>query len=522
MTPVLHKLSIELISEEMPPFAQEEVERSFFIDFKKHLDLMGFECTNFNIYTTAKLIFLEINDLIINSSAYITKIRGPKVDANQNSIYSFCKKYQISTSSLEIKNNYYFYQQVSTPENSLIQVIKEFLSSYKWYKSVRWSNYDLYWIRPLKGICCKLDGKLLDFQFFHLTNQTQHLAHRQLGHQLPFGRDSDICQDYRNKGVIISRNERKEMVLNSFKDLNFSCNDEKLLTEIIGLVDYPRVVSLPEINIFPLPFFIASTALKNHQKIFCVANSEETITVYIVVDRCNDNYLQEVTAGYKRVIDSRIADALYLFKEDLKDFESGALQEKSNNIIIHKAIGTVKDQASRMNKFAQIFSPQHEVILEECKLDLSSKIVNEFPELRGHFSSYLIQTKSSVSVKDNQKKCHIIKNFYNLENLDEQELGYPLSEKFDYLVGLMIANTKVKGSYDPYQLKRTAKAIYNVFTRAYKREELSDCILPCVAAFICIYKYTDKEISYSILNDTDHAIIDKITSFILERYTGKK
>ena len=42
MTPVLHKLSIELISEEMPPFAQEEVERSFFIDFKKHLDLMGF------------------------------------------------------------------------------------------------------------------------------------------------------------------------------------------------------------------------------------------------------------------------------------------------------------------------------------------------------------------------------------------------------------------------------------------------------------------------------------------------
>ena len=35
---------------------------------------------------------------------------------------------------------------------------------------MRWSNHDCFWGRPLKSICCLLDGQILNFNYFHLNS----------------------------------------------------------------------------------------------------------------------------------------------------------------------------------------------------------------------------------------------------------------------------------------------------------------------------------------------------------------
>ena len=54
--------------------------------------------------------------------------------------------------------------------NELQLLIPEALQSYSWKKSMKWSNYDLNWGRPLKSIIALFNNKVVNFDFFHLKS----------------------------------------------------------------------------------------------------------------------------------------------------------------------------------------------------------------------------------------------------------------------------------------------------------------------------------------------------------------
>ena len=49
-------------------------------------------------------------------------------------------------------------------------IIPETLKAYSWKKSMKWSNYDLNWGRPLKSIIAIFNNKIVNFDFFHLKS----------------------------------------------------------------------------------------------------------------------------------------------------------------------------------------------------------------------------------------------------------------------------------------------------------------------------------------------------------------
>ena len=49
-------------------------------------------------------------------------------------------------------------------------VIPEVLHNYSWKKSMKWSNYDLKWGRPLKSIIALFNNQIINFNFFHLQS----------------------------------------------------------------------------------------------------------------------------------------------------------------------------------------------------------------------------------------------------------------------------------------------------------------------------------------------------------------
>ena len=55
-------------------------------------------------------------------------------------------------------------------EDELIKIIPKSLNEISWKKSMKWSNYDLNWGRPLRSILSIFNKKHLKFKYAHLES----------------------------------------------------------------------------------------------------------------------------------------------------------------------------------------------------------------------------------------------------------------------------------------------------------------------------------------------------------------
>ena len=71
------------------------------------------------------------------------------------------------------KGEFYFYKKPEEKINTkelLEKNIPEILDKISWKKSMKWSNFDLTWARPLKSILAIFDKKTLVFDYYHLKS----------------------------------------------------------------------------------------------------------------------------------------------------------------------------------------------------------------------------------------------------------------------------------------------------------------------------------------------------------------
>ena len=66
-----------------------------------------------------------------------------------------------------LKTSGFYFAEVKSKMIDILKelqsIIPEVLQNYSWKKSMKWSNYDLNWARPLKSIVAMLDNKIIDF-----------------------------------------------------------------------------------------------------------------------------------------------------------------------------------------------------------------------------------------------------------------------------------------------------------------------------------------------------------------------
>ncbi|MBL3284836.1 Glycine--tRNA ligase beta subunit [Rickettsiales endosymbiont of Paramecium tredecaurelia] len=509
-------LIIEFITQEIPASSQMEAHHSFLDFFIQTLTSLGAQFDESNprpfcaINTAPRVIILTCSSFVIDSSSLIKETRGPKLGVNLDIVQAFCKKYNTSIENLikDEEKGHYFYREAISKERWAGQIVTHLLLHYRWPKAMRWGEVNITWIRPLIAVHCYLNGYEVALDHF-IPSTAQQIHHRQLDRssaqlaqsgamQEVYQTQNSIEQKYLDNGIILSREKRKALILEQFKALNFTCNDEELLEMVVGLAEYPRVIEINDVFIDILPFEIVNVALKHHQKVFCAINEKSTnyVKVFVVVNRCIDSPVDQIVNGYRRVISARIADALYLLKKDLQDLATGKLFKKAKNSLINEKIGTVHQQSQRINSIALSLLEHNGRDFMDFKIDCGSAITEEFIELKGFYSFFLLKHQHALAnnpLQDGQQaqfgektmnqslhftamrntkdfdrleyEREIFSEFYLLESLGEHNILYPLLDKFDYLVGLLLFNHKVTGSTDPYQLRRVAKIILNVFMK---------------------------------------------------------
>ena len=168
---------LELFSEEIPHKLQINAREQLDKLIKNELDEKEIKFEKFSVFSTPKRISVVINNIATEQKTNSQEVKGPRVGCNEQALEGFLNSRSVSRDDLITKDTekgQFYYVKLEEKTIYTSQILAEklplILKSINWKKSMRWSNYDCFWGRPLKSICCLFDGQILNFNYFHLNS----------------------------------------------------------------------------------------------------------------------------------------------------------------------------------------------------------------------------------------------------------------------------------------------------------------------------------------------------------------
>ena len=530
----MSELLLELFSEEIPAKMQKKASLDMVRIFEQKFKEMGGKYQNILSEYGPRRISLHVSgiDKIIEGKT-ITK-KGPKCSANKEAIAGFIKNNKITINDLIIKDDCYFYDEVHLAQDAshiIKTIIEEMIASFPWPKSMRWGNYKIRWIRPLRNILAIFDNEILPVKFGHLTANNLTYAHHFLNHnsQVTVTSFLDYKKSLAQNNVISSAEDRKVIIISKITEILDPkglklIEDKELLEEVAGIVELPHVLlgEIPK-EYMLLPKEVLITAMRNHQRYFSVANELGYAPYFIIVANINKNDA-EVIKGNQKVLNARLADAKFFYDTDLQN-DLEFYTEKLKDLVFHAKYGTIFDKIIRVKKLASYINKLTyniddnlvERAISLIKADLATKMVAEFPELQGIIGSYYAKAQN-----ENEAVVKAIREHYlPLATSDEAPTSplsviAALSDKLDSLVGLFVAGEKVTGSRDPFAMRRLALNIIKIIIS----NKLSLDIKQLIVSLAPSNKSAQEEILNFILERFRHFLKEEYDDLYINAFRG--
>ncbi len=483
----MSNLLLELYMEEIPAFMQKPAALAYqnWLTTFCHKQKITFD--KIEAFWGPCRIALFAQNLELQNDQQV--IKGPKKNSDSSVIEGFCGKHKVSVEALEIKIEngveYYYLNKINTQDlpSLLAQFLPVMFDSYIWPKTMRWGDFQMQWIRPLKNILCLLDGEILPVSYYHLNANNLTFGHKFFNNKAIQVRSfADYQEQLLDAKVVISSDKRQEIISQQISDIcqthAIELNaDAKLLEEITGLVEWPVALmgNIPE-QFMQLPGQLLSVCLRTHQKYFTCKQNAALANKFIFIANSPTNQLEQIIAGNEKVLAARLSDALYFYQEDLKRSLASRLDDLQN-VIFHANLGSMKDKSMRLEAICKHLMPlanQLHLAARLCKCDLISNVVTEFPELEGIISMYYAKADGL-----GEEVAQIIAYHYAPSGAKDQVpegLAATLSlvDKLDSTIGLMLAGQLATSSKDPYGLRRNVISILRIIEQQNLSIDLED------------------------------------------------
>jgi len=473
----MSELLIELFSEEMPPNLQINARNQFKKFFGEALLSLSLKYKSFEVYSTPTRLTATVSGLPSRIKILPTEIKGPKLGVPQSVVESFAKSKNIKLSDLyekKLEKGVFYFVKTKgkeiTIEEELIKNIPKSLGQISWKKSMKWSNHDLGWGRPLRSILSIFNKKYLKFNYGHI--QTVNFTLIEDGLEIKQKRIKDF-KDYekflKKNEIILDHSKREKFISDRIKSICQTKSfeekiDQNLLLEVSNLVDKPRIIVAKfDKNYLKLPKEVIKSTLQSHQKYFTLIDHKGRINNEFIIVINKKDAKKLIKIGNERVVEARLSDASFFWERD-KSLNLIKQINKLKKIIFYENLGTIYDKTQRLRQMAYFISDQLnlnkekiEIAASISKSDLVSDLVGEFPELQGVMGKYFASNQGfgdDISLAISEHYLPIsISSF-----VAKKPISYALSilDKLDTLVGFYLINEKPTSSKDPFALRRAA------------------------------------------------------------------
>ena len=473
----MSELLIELFSEEMPPNLQINARNQFKKFFGEALLSLSLKYKSFEVYSTPTRLTATVSGLPSRIKILPTEIKGPKLGVPQSVVESFAKSKNIKLSDLyekKLEKGVFYFVKTKgkeiTIEEELIKNIPKSLGQISWKKSMKWSNHDLDWGRPLRSILSIFNKKYLKFNYRHI--ETVNFTLIEDGLEIKQKRIKDF-KDYekflKKNEIILDHSKREKFISDRIKSICQTKSfeekiDQNLLLEVSNLVDKPRIIVAKfDKNYLKLPKEVIKSTLQSHQKYFTLIDHKGRINNEFIIVINKKDAKKLIKIGNERVVEARLSDASFFWERD-KSLNLIKQINKLKKIIFYENLGTIYDKTQRLRQMAYFISDQLnlnkekiEIAASISKSDLVSDLVGEFPELQGVMGKYFASNQGfgddiSLAISEHYLPISIS------SSVAKKPISYALSilDKLDTLVGFYLINEKPTSSKDPFALRRAA------------------------------------------------------------------
>jgi len=381
-------------------------------------------------------------------------------------------------------------------------------------------------IRPIRWIVARLGDEVLDFSFAGIQAGTASYGHRMCKDAKGEISVSDPFAWLNDRMVVADRAARKASILQGLSEAAKAAGislveDDDLVEEVTDLTEWPYVITGHYLEEFlKLPIEVSRIELKHHQRCFSTKDKDgNTSNVFFAVANIKSKDPAMVAHGNERVVNARLADAMFFFERDPKETLEARV-EKLSTVVFQDGLGMVGDQVRRLRGFILDNADKLGVDANDaqraaylCKSDLTTGLVGEFPELQGYMGSIYANIDG-----ENEHVSTAIAQHYEPVGANDlvptsaiaKAIG--VVERADKLLGYFHLGKIPTASADPFALRRSAIGLVNLL------EDKSNPIEMTLSEVLqeAAKQWNQQRVTIAISDETQAAV----TNFIHERLLG--
>jgi len=491
------ELLLELYSEEIPPQLQIAARSQIKIFIENSFKEVNLRYRELLVYSSPTRLTLFIEDLAEKIKTEAKEIKGPKVGSADQVIQGFLRAKSVSENDLiekeTDKGKFYFIKiksQSILVEDLLIKIIPKAIGSINWKKSMKWSDHNLMWGRPLRAIFARYNNKKLAFNYEHLDVTDEVIIEQDLITKTKKIKDfKDYLNFLKSNKIIVDHKEREEIILKKISSFSQSKQykenlNTKLLEEVVNIVEDPNLLHISfNKNYLEIPKEIIISTLEKHQRYFPIFDNRDRLTNYFFVVANKKDEKKLISQGNKRVVEARLADAKFFWD---KDRSKNLIKQIANlkSVTFYEKLGTIYDKTQRLRQLAGLLSDDLNINKEKVQIaasisksDLCSDLVGEYPELQGVMGKYFALAQGFEQDVANSVRDHYLPIGLT-SALPKKPFSYSISivDKIDTLVGFFFIDEKPTSSKDPFALRRAAVGLLRIIIENKLSFKLRDLI----------------------------------------------
>jgi glycyl-tRNA synthetase beta chain len=502
---------LEVLCEEIPANALPSIRRQLAEAFAAELAGAGYQGFAVRTLSTVRRIVVHVTGLPAMQADREEDVLGPPVRAAFSgdgeptpAALGFAKGLGIAVDALRVVHGAKgdvvagTRQLPGRPSSELLgEICERVIPELHFPKAMRWGSGEHTFVRPVHRIAALFgEGTLAEkvpVSLFGVNANCSTVGHRVVS---PGRIDLKGARGFAayakmllGAGVTLDPDERRRAIEGQAGALaaEVGCEvrpDPDLVAEMAELVECPGLLR-GEIapKFLELPEEVLVTTLRHHQKCLVLSHEDRVAPYFLAVCDRPDDPEGHVARGNEWVAGARLADAAFFFAQDRRaPFASRG--DALAKVVFHQKLGTFAEKSSLVEALAVSLAAQAglglapEAIARACallKLDLTTSVVGEFPELQGVMGGIYARLEGEP-----EEIWHAVADQYVPVGLDGPlprgalAAVVGVADRLDTLAGLFGAGEVPTGSKDPFALRRAALAAVRIAAEVPLRCDLQE------------------------------------------------